>query len=177
MVQHTSHSVTVSGAFIVHSCPRQLTAHVEWSLANEIGQVVKLHWVPQLMTPGTELMRAETEWIGPVGTAARVASSLFGWQQLRFEITEHQSERSDGGRWMHTPALGTFHSMIDSAGNAVLSENVIRAVIAGASGNQGDLSHQLRSALGEAWDAELEHYRAAEQSDTTIFALPRLTAG
>ena len=93
-----------TGVLFVHSCPKALVPHVEWALAREIGRVVKLDWSPQPLLPHT--MRTVADWRGLAGTAAAVASSLFGWQQLRFELTEDQSAAGSGGRWMHTPALG-----------------------------------------------------------------------
>ena len=164
-----------SGVFIVHSCPPALASHVEWALASRIGTVVKLDWSPQPLL--RDAIRAEIEWRGPVGTAAAVASSLFGWEQLRFEITEDQSAMNDGGRWMHTPELGIFHMQTDSAGNGVLTEDAVRAAIVGAAGDAEQPARELRLALGEAWDAELEPFRQAEAGDATIFALPRLGVG
>lgn len=164
-----------SGVLSVHSCPRALASHVEWALASSIGSVVKLDWSPQPLLP--EMLRAEVEWRGPVGTAAAVASALFGWEQLRFEVTEDQTACSDGGRWMHTPGLGIFHMQTDSAGNGVLTEDAVRAAMVGAAGDADQLARELRLALGEAWDEELEPYRQAEPGDATIFALPRLGVG
>lgn len=178
MAQRTPYEHAARGAFSVHTCPRPLVGEVEWALANEIGEVVKLRWSPvHTSESGEELYRAECEWVGPVGTAARVASSLFGWRHLRFEITEHQAEGGDAGRWMHTPELGIFHSAIDASGNTLLSENMIRTIIANTSGGHADLATQLRAALGDVWDAELEPYRAAALDEPTIFDLPRRSAG
>jgi len=157
----------------VHSCPRALAPHVEWALAREIGRVVKLDWSAQPLIPG--MLRAEAVWRGPVGTAAEVASSLFGWQQLRFEITE--DGLSDGGRWMHTPALGIFHMRTDAAGNGLVTEDTVRAAIVAAAGDAAMLMRELRLSLGEAWDDELEPFRCAEAADASIFALPRANAG
>lgn len=164
-----------TGVLFVHSCPKALVPHVEWALAREIGKVVKLEWEPQPLMPST--MRAVANWRGPAGTAAEVASSLFGWQQLRFEITENQSACGDGGRWMHTPQLGIFRIQTDAAGNGVLTENAVRNAIEGAAGDASRLAEMLQSALGAAWDRELDPFRAAEEGDATIFALPRLNAG
>lgn len=161
-----------TGVLFVHSCPRALAPHIEWALAREIGKVVKLDWSPQPLLP--QMVRAEAVWRGPVGTAARVASSLFGWQQLRYEITEDQTAMSSGGRWMHTPALGIFHMATDLAGNGVLSEDAVRAAIIGAEGDAERLARELRLALGEAWDEELEPFRAAEEGDATILTLHRV---
>lgn len=164
-----------TGVLFVHSCPKALVPHVEWALAREIGRVVKLDWSPQPLMPHT--MRASIEWRGAAGTACAVASSLFGWQQLRFEVTEDQSSASNGGRWMHTPALGICHLQTDTAGNSVLTEQAIHRAIEQGGGEAAAIAQQLRAALGEAWDHELEPFRVAEDGDATIFALPRLYAG
>jgi len=170
-----SDSAAATGLFVVHSCPKAIVPHVEWALAREIGAVVKLRWEPQPLLP--RMLRTEAAWQGPAGTAAAVASSLLGWQQVRFEITEDQSSAGDGGRWMHTPRLGIHRTQIDAAGNAVLTENAIRHAIEEAAGNASVLSELLNMRLGAAWDRELEPFRAAETGDASIFELPRLHAG
>lgn len=164
-----------SGLFVVHSCPKAVISHVEWALASRIGTVVKLDWSPQPLL--ADSFRAEAAWSGPIGTAAAVASALFGWHQLRFEMTEDPTAMSDGGRWMCVPDLGVFHMQTDSAGNGVLTENAVRAAIDAAGSDPTQLAKHLRLALGEAWDQELEPFRQAEPGDATIFALPRLNAG
>ncbi len=163
---------TAAGVLFVHSCPKALAPHVEWALAREIGRVVKLDWSPQPLLPG--ILRTEAVWRGPVGTAASVASSLFGWHQLRFEITEDQTALTDGGRWMHTPALGIFHMQTDASGNGVLTENAVRSAVIAAAGDHAALDRELRLLLGAEWDAELEPFRAAEDGDATILTLPRV---
>lgn len=167
----TTAQVLTSGVLFVHSCPRAVASHVEWALARAIGSVVKLDWTPQPLLPGT--VRAEANWRGPVGTASQVASSLFGWSQVRFEITEHQTADSDGGRWMHTPALGIFHMRTDSAGNGVLSEDAVRAALVAAGSDALQLSRELGLALGDAWDQELEPFRCAEPHDARVAPLHR----
>lgn len=171
MTSMTSQAIA-TGVLFVHSCPRALAPHVEWALAREIGQVVKLDWSAQPLLTG--MLRAEAIWRGPAGTAASVASSLFGWQQLRFEISEDQTAATAGGRWMHTPSLGIFHMQTDVAGNGVLSENTVRAAMVGAAGEADTLARELRLALGEAWDEELEPFRCAEEGDAQILPLHRV---
>ncbi len=171
MTSVTSQAIA-TGVLFVHSCPKALAPHVEWALAREIGRVVKLEWTAQPLLP--EVLRAEAIWRGPAGTAAAVASSLFGWQQLRFEITEDQTSATAGGRWMHTPALGIFHMQTDVAGNGVLSEDAVRAAIVGAEGDAERLARELRLALGEAWDEELEPFRSAEEGDAQVLTLHRV---
>ena len=147
----------------------------EWALAREVGKVVKREWEPQPLRP--TMMRTVAHWRGAAGTAAEVASSLFGWQQLRFEITEDQSACGDGGRWMHTPSLGIFRLQTDAAGNGVLTEDAIRCALEESAGDAAAIARALSAALGSAWDRELEPFRAAEEGDATIFELPRLSAG
>lgn len=165
--------VITTGAFFMHSCPRALAPHVEWALAREIGRIVKLDWSPQPLMPAT--LRAEAVWQGPVGTAAAVASSLFGWQHVRFEITEDHTTVSNGGRWMHTPALGIFHLQTDAAGNGVLTEHAVRTALADAAGDAARVARLLEVALGDAWDRDLEPFRAAEEGDATIHTLHRVS--
>lgn len=164
-----------TGVLFVHSCPRALVPHVEWALAREIGKVVKLEWEPQPLLPA--LMRTVATWRGPIGTASEVASSLFGWHQLRFELTEDHTAISDGSRFMHTPSLGLFRMQVDAAGNGVLTEDAVRNAVLEAADTPEKLGSFLKKALGESWDRELEPFRAAEQGDATIFELHRLSAG
>ena len=171
MMSQTSQAIA-TGVLFVHSCPKALASHVEWALAREIGRVVKLDWTPQPLLPG--VLRAEAVWRGPVGTAAAVASSLFGWHRLRFEISEDQTSVTNGGRWMHTPSLGIFHMQTDASGDGVLTENAIRSAIIAGAGDTAALERELRLSLGAEWDAELEPYRAAEDGDATILMLPRV---
>ena len=44
---------------------------------------------PQPAMPGQ--LRAVTNWVGPVGTGARLANALRQWSVLRFEVTEDPS--------------------------------------------------------------------------------------
>ncbi|MGO1538249.1 MAG: DUF3145 family protein [Leucobacter sp.] len=165
-------SVFTTGVLFVHSCPKAIAPHVEWALAHEVGQVVTLDWAPQPLLQ--ENVRTTAHWRGPVGTAAAVASALFGWKQLRFEITEEATPGEDGGRWMHTPSLGIFRMQTDSAGNGVLTENAVRAAIAGSEGDAVELGRELKLALGDEWDAELEPFRMAEDGDAVVTPLHRV---
>src|SRR5699024_6445085 len=91
------------GVVFVHSATRALGPHVEWAASQVLDARVTLEWTDQPAAPG--LRRAECSWVGPVGTGARLASALRGWQHLRYEITEEPAPGSDGGRWSHTPDL------------------------------------------------------------------------
>jgi hypothetical protein len=109
--------------------------------------------------------RTEYYWEGPQGTGAAIASALRGWEHLRFEVTEDPGHGTDGARWLHTPDLGIFFAQTDSAGNVVIPEDRVRYAMDVAGVNALELHRELRLALGQAWDDELEPFRHA--SDTT----------
>ena len=129
------------GVLFVHSCPRALSSHVEWAVGAVLDQRVNL------------------EWVGQIGTGAKLASALRGWEHLRFEVTEDASINNNGGRWSYTPNLGIFHAQTDVVGNVVVPEDRVRSAL--AQGSQEDLRRLLDLALGTAWDEELEPFRYA----------------
>lgn len=147
------------GAIYIHSAPRALCPHVEWAAGRAIGRAVNFVWIDQPVLRGAQ--RTEFVWEGQPGTGAAIASALRGWEHLRFEVTEEASPSVDGGRWMHTPDLGIFYAQTDSAGNMVVPEDRIREAMAQAGTNALDLHRELRLALGQAWDDELEPFRYA----------------
>ena len=146
------------GVIFVHSAPRALCPHVEWAAGTVLDGRVSLEWTPQPAAPG--MFRAEYSWVGPVGTGARLASALRGWNHLRYEVTEDPSPGVDGGRWSHTPELGIFHAQTDAHGNVVVPEDRIRAALEHA-GDAERMRRELDLALGQAWDDELEPFRYA----------------
>jgi len=151
------------GVLFVHSSPGALCPHIEWAAGRAIGRAVNFTWEAQPVLKGAQ--RAEFYWEGPQGTGAALASALRGWEHLRFEVTEDPGPGTDGGRWMHTPDLGIFFAQTDSAGNTVIPEDRVRYAMEIAGGNAMELQRELRLALGQAWDDELEAFRHA--SDTT----------
>ena len=146
------------GVLFVDSAPRALWPHIEWAAAEVLGGRVHLDWTDQPAAPG--MMRAETSWVGHVGTGARLTSALRGWANLRYEVTEEASAGTDGGRWSHTPDLGIFHAQTDAHGNVVVPEDRVRAALMHASEPEAML-RELDLALGQAWDDELEPFRYA----------------
>jgi len=113
--------------------------------------------------------RTEFFWDGPQGTGARLATALRGWEHLRYEVTEDAGLGTDGGRWMHTPDLGIFFVQTDTAGNTVVPEDRIRYAMEVAGPNPLELHRELRLALGQAWDDELEPFRRAHDDTSVIW--------
>jgi hypothetical protein len=150
----------------VHSAPRALCPHIEWAAGRAIDRAVNFDWIDQPVLPGTQ--RAEFVWEGEAGSGAKIASALRGWEHLRFEVTEDAALGSDGGRWMHTPDLGIFFAQTDAAGNTVIPEDRVRYAMEVAGGNALELHRELRLALGQAWDDELEPFRHAGDEGSRV---------
>ena len=151
----------------MHSAPRALCPHIEWAAGRAIDRAVNFSWAEQPVLKGVQ--RTEFYWEGPAGTGAKIASALRGWEHLRFEVTEDASAGNDGGRWMHTPDLGIYFAQTDSAGNIVIPEDRLRYAMEIAGSNALELHRELRLALGQAWDDELEPFRYASDMSPVIY--------
>jgi len=151
----------------VHSAPRALCPHIEWAAGRALDGGVNVHWDDQPVLKGAQ--RTEYYWEGPQGTGAALASALRGWEHLRYEVTEDASPGSDGGRWMHTPDLGIFFAHTDSVGNMVIPEDRLRSAMELAGSNSLELHRELRLALGQAWDDELEVFRHASADNQVVW--------
>ena len=100
--------VMTRGVVFIHSTPKALCPHITWALESVLDGRVAIDWTPQ--PAGAALVRAEFAWAGVQGTGAKLASTLRGWDNLRYEVTEEPSAGADGSRWSHTPALGIHHT-------------------------------------------------------------------
>jgi len=99
--------------------------------------------------------------VGRPGTAAAIASSLMGWQRIRFEITEDASPGVDGSRHAYTPSLGPFTAVIGANGDILVPENRLRTAMMLAAQGRVVLEEELDRLLGKPWDEELESFRYA----------------
>lgn len=155
------------GVVYIHSAPRALCPHVEWAAGRALGRAVNFDWRAQPALTGTQ--RTEYYWEGPRGTGSDLASALRGWEHLRYEVTEDAGLGTDGGRWMHTPDLGIFYAQTDTAGNLVVAEDRIRFAMESAGSDAFELHRELRLALGQAWDDELEAFRHAGEDGPIVW--------
>lgn len=147
------------GVVFVHSTASALCPHITWALESILGTRVTLDWSPQ--PAGRGLVRTEFSWTGPVGSGAKIASALRGWDDVRYEVTEEPSPGVDGSRWQHTPSLGIHHSWISASGDAVVNEDRLKEVLLLAQGSSEAIEDMLGELLGTDWDAELEPFRHA----------------
>lgn len=150
--------ISAQGLVTIHSAPRALLAHIEWTVGRTMGQPVTFDWKPRKAAPG--LFRAESEWLADQELGAALASDLRGWASVLFEVTQQSSDLTEGYRWAYTPSLGMFCGQTDRFGNVLLSEQRIAVIMQNCASNGIELQRQLREALGESWDSELEPYRA-----------------
>ena len=144
------------GVVFLHCCPSALAPHVEWAIAGVLGRPARLQWTGQPVTPAH--LRAEAAWIGPVGTAAKLAAALRPWPMIVFEVTEEGTSASDGERLAYVPGRGFHRSMISANGDVVVGEERLRGLMTRAR-SADEFQHGLAELLGSAWDAELEPYR------------------
>jgi hypothetical protein len=164
---------TTAGVVYIHSSPAALCPHIEWALTSALAAPAKLRWTAQ---PVDGHLRATSDWIGPVGTAARIAQALRFWPVLRFEVTEDPSDGVDGERYSFVPTLGLWHGSTTANGDVTLGEMRLRALLQ-ASRKLGkysyDLATEIDSALGTPWDEDLESYRGGIETGAEVTWLRR----
>jgi hypothetical protein len=160
----TGARVTTRGVLFVHSCPRAITAHVEWVLDEVFGTRVQLEWAEQPVAVGC--YRAELAWTGPVGSAARIVSDLHAWGRLRLEVTEEPTPATEGERFAATPSLGIHRATIGIHGDMMIGEERLRAAMSRARISGRSLEAELDDLLGADWDRELEPFRYAGDNNT-----------
>ena len=147
------------GVLFVHSSPRALCPHLEWTVSDVLGSRVCLDWQPQPVLPGQ--VRAEYSWQAQPGTAARLTSALRSLSAIRYEVSEEPGKSAEGERFAVTPQLGVFRATMGPHGDVMIHEDRLRAVITSAGADLVALRANLDHILGAAWDAELEPFRRA----------------
>lgn len=151
--------MTTRGVLYVHAAPSALCPHVEWAAGGVLGVRLNLDWTSQPAAPGT--YRTELSWQGEPGTAARLASALRGWEQIRYEVTEEPSGGHEGERYSYVPELGIFHGVTGIHGDLMIPEDRIKAAVVRAALGQAALETELDRLLGKPWDDALEPFRYA----------------
>ncbi|MGD9961277.1 DUF3145 domain-containing protein [Nocardioides sp.] len=159
MTTRTATRTATRGVLYVHSAPSALCPHIEWAVGGVLGVPVSLDWTPQNAQSGT--YRAELSWAGDAGSAAAVASSLRGWNHLRFEITEEPTGGTEGSRFSYTPELGIFHAVTGLHGDIMIPEDRLKAAVVKTALGDTTLLSEIDKLLGKPWDDELETFRHA----------------
>lgn len=150
--------MSTRGVVYVHSSPSAVCPHVEWAISGTLGGRIELRWTAQPAAPGQ--LRAECDWLGPAGTAGKLAKALKAWPMVRFEVTEEPSPGVDGQRLCYAPGLGLWHARTSANGDIVVGEDQLR-YLATRSGAGEQFAHELDKLLGSSWDEALEPFRHA----------------
>ena len=147
--------ISAQGMVFIHTAQRALLPHLEWNVGRLLGGPISPIWTPTR----SGQFRTEFLWQGDSRCGADITAELMGWKSLRFEVSQEPSGGNEGYRWAYTPKLGLFQGQIDSAGNVVVNEFRVRAVLESVSTNAIDLQREMRTLIGLPWDDELEIYR------------------
>ena len=160
-VPMTSYAMSSStrGVIFIHSAPKGMCSHIEWSLGGLLGATATLEWTDQPIASG--MMRAELSWQGKPGLAAQIASILRAYPNLRFEVTEEPSSGFDGQRFVSTPTLGLWSSQMSVIGEVLIPEEKLRSAMQDALNNGKSFIEVIDQVLGTPWDRELEPFRYA----------------
>jgi len=154
MSDHNYLADTTTGVVFIHAAPTALCPHVEWALAATLDANSAMRWEDQPAQPGAR--KAIVDWIGPVGTGARLADSLAKWAMLSFEVTEDPSDLVDGERYSHTPVLGMWRGLTGASRDVAIGENRLRHLM---SAGPAAFHAAVQAELGTAWDSALEPLR------------------
>ncbi len=150
---------TTRGVLYIHSAPSALCPHLEWAVGGVFGMPTGLNWIAQPIERAA--YRAEYAWVGPAGSAARLASALKGWRKIRFEVTEEATLSTEAERYSYTPTLGVFHAITGIHGDIMVPEDRLRQAAVTAARGGRDLAGSVDDLLGRPWDVELEPFRYA----------------
>ena len=154
-----ANSSATRGVVFIHSTPRAFTVHIEWALGGLLGAPVNLDWIEQPVAPST--VRSEMSWVGEADLSAKFASTLRGFPNIRFEITEEPSAGFDGQRYVSTPSLGIWRSPMGVFGESFISDDKLRNAIITATAAGKSLVEAVDEVMGGPWDRELEPFRYA----------------
>jgi len=141
-----------------------MSPHVTWALERVLGESVELEFSDQPALAGT--LRCEYSWVGPQGSASRMATELRAFPGLRFEVTEDATPGADGERYSCTPDLGIYRATIAVQGDIMVGEEQLREMLGRATaaqilGEDFDMETELEHLMGRPWDDELEPFRHA----------------
>ena len=148
------------GVLFVHSSPRALCPHVEWAAGARARRRRELRLGRAARAPRHSCAPSSTGRAS-AGSGAKLASALRGWEQLRFEVSEDPSPAPtvpDGC----TRPISASSSPRPTPPATRSSPRIASAMRWRSPGHDAlELHRELRLALGQAWDDELEPFRHA----------------
>ena len=145
------------GRLNIYSCPKALIKHLEAGLERELNERVNINWQSQILKPGT--FRGQMSYSSAIGSGAKIVNALKSWSYLIFELSEFNS--SEGSIYFYTKDLGLYRGSINSHGQIVVSEDMLKSAIT-QNLSQSDLTIALEKLMGRPWDNFLEPFRRVE---------------
>jgi hypothetical protein len=145
------------GRLIIYSCPKTLIKHLEAGLERELNERVNINWHSQVLKPGS--YRGQMSYSSAIGSGAKIVNVLKSWSYLIFELSEFNS--SEGSIYFYTKELGLYRGSINSQGQIVVSEDMLKCAIT-QNLSQSDLTIALEKLIGRPWDDFLEPFRRVE---------------
>ncbi len=145
------------GRLNIYSCPKALIKHLEAGLERELNERVNINWQSQVLKPGS--YRGQMSYSSAIGSGAKIVNALKSWSYLIFELSEFNS--SEGSIYFYTKELGLYRGSINSQGQIVVSEDMLKSAIT-QNLSQSDLTIALEKLMGRPWDDFLEPFRRVE---------------
>ena len=145
------------GRLNIYSCPKALIKHLEAGLERELKETININWQSQVLKPGS--YRGQMSYSNAIGSGARIVNALKSWSYLIFELSEFNS--SEGSVYFYTKELGLYRGSINSQGQIVVSEDMLKSAIT-QNLSQSDLTLALETLMGRPWDTFLEPFRSVE---------------
>ena len=145
------------GRLNIYSCPKTLIKHLEAGLERELNERVNINWQSQVLKPGS--YRGQMNFSSAIGSGAKIVNALKSWSYLIFELSEFNS--SEGSIYFYTKELGLYRGSINSQGQIVVSEDMLKSAIT-QNLSQSDLTIALEKLMGRPWDDFLEPFRRVE---------------
>ena len=145
------------GRLNIYSCPKALIKHLEAGLERELNERVNINWQSQILKPGT--FRGQMSYSSAIGSGAKIVNALKSWSYLIFELSEFNS--SEGSIYFYTKELGLYRGSINSQGQIVVSEDMLKSAIT-QNLSQSDLTIALEKLMGRPWDIFLEPFRRVD---------------
>lgn len=145
------------GRVSIYSCPKALVKHLEAGLERELNERVNINWQSQVLKPGS--YRGQMSYSSAFGSGAKIVNALKSWSYLIFELSEFNS--SEGSIYFYTKELGLYRGSINSQGQIVVSEDMLKSAIT-QNLSQSDLTIALEKLMGRPWDDFLEPFRRVE---------------
>jgi len=145
------------GRLNIYSCPKTLIKHLEAGLERELNERLNINWHSQVLKPGS--YRGQMSYSSAIGSGAKIVNVLKSWSYLIFELSEFNS--SEGSIYFYTKELGLYRGSINSQGQIVVSEDMLKSAIT-QNLSQSDLTIELEKLMGRPWDNFLEPFRRVE---------------